>query len=235
MEISYNWRMTAKWHMRIYLNLIAALFASSAIQADELYDEFPTEIHADERYVFYSHGLIVEGDNARPEHPEFGIYEFSAIKQAVFDGGGFNLIAHHRLVNTDMFSYIDQLVSWVDRLIEEGVSPSRISIVGFSRGGQITALASNRLKGSGINTAIMAICSNGDFRVDQPLSFDGHVLSIYETSDVMTSCSQLLERSIDANSTKEVSISTGKKHGAFYTPVDAWIAPLREWIRETNR
>jgi enterochelin esterase-like enzyme len=29
---------------------------------------------------------------------------------------------------------------------------------------------------------------------------------------------------------EEVAISTGLKHGAFYLPRDAWLAPLREWI-----
>ena len=221
--------------MRISLSLLVTFLVTSTIQADELYDEFPTEIHTDQRYVFYSHGLIVEGDDARPKHPEFGIYEYPAIRQAIFDGGGFNLIAHHRPKNTDMFDYAVQLTSWVNRLIEAGVSPSRISIIGFSRGGQITALASNSLKDTGVNTAIMAIGVNGDFRIDQPLSFGGQVLSIYETSDVVTSCNRLLERSVDAISTKEVAISTGKKHGAFYTPLQEWILPLREWLIEVNR
>jgi pimeloyl-ACP methyl ester carboxylesterase len=220
--------------MRIFVSLLTTIFLISASHTDELYDAFPSEIHADQRYVFYSHGLIVEGENSRPEHPEYGVYEFPAIKHAIFENGGFNLIAHHRPKNTDMFSYADQLVAWVHQLIQSGVSPSNISLVGFSRGGQITALAANSLKDTGINTAIMAICSNGDFRIDQPLSFGGHVLSIYETSDVVTSCNLLLERSVDAQSTKEVSITTGKKHGAFFTPLPEWIAPLKEWIRETN-
>ncbi|PCI77861.1 MAG: alpha/beta hydrolase [SAR86 cluster bacterium] len=221
--------------MKKSLCLLISLLVASVIQANELYDAFPKDIHEDQRYVFYSHGLIVEGQNSRPVHPEFGIYDFPAIAQAIFKNGEFNLIAHHRPQNTDMFDYADQLVSWVDQLLQAGVSPSRISLVGFSRGGQITALASNSLKDTGINTAIMAICSNGDFRIDQPLEFGGNVLSIYETSDVVTSCNLLLERSTDALSTKEVSISTGKKHGAFYTPLQEWIMPLKGWLKETNR
>jgi hypothetical protein len=34
--------------------------------AVELFDNFPANIHADERYVIYSHGFIVEGDDPRP-------------------------------------------------------------------------------------------------------------------------------------------------------------------------
>lgn len=221
--------------MRIYLNLLIALLASSAVQAEEIYGELPDTIHSNENYVFYSHGLIVEGDNPRPVHPEFGVYEFPAIKQAIFGDGEFNLIAHHRPANTDIPSYVNQLVSWVHQLTEAGVSPSKITLIGFSRGGQLTALAANKLKATGINTAIIAICMDGDFRIDQALSFGGHALSIYETSDVVTSCNRLLERSADAVSTKEVAISTGKKHGAFYTPMREWIMPLKEWLSEVNR
>lgn len=213
---------------------ILALFIPFEICAEELYTEFPHVIESDERYVFYSHGLIVEGNNPKPEHPEFGIYEFPEITRAIFENGGFNLIAHHRPANTDISSYVDQLVAWVTELIGAGVSPSKITLIGFSRGGQLTALASNRLKGTGINTAVMAICSNGDFRIDQPISFGGHVLSIYETSDVVTACNLLLDRSVDAKSTQEVAISTGKKHGAFYKPMQEWLLPLKEWLTETN-
>ena len=37
-----------------------------------------------------------------------------------------------------------------------------------------------------------------------------------------------------AASFKEIAISTGKKHGAFFQPLPEWIAPLRAWIEETN-
>jgi hypothetical protein len=32
--------------------------------AVEIYDRFPGSIHASERYVIYSHGMIVEGDDS---------------------------------------------------------------------------------------------------------------------------------------------------------------------------
>lgn len=66
-----------------------ALVITSSLQAEELYTEFLSSINPDEPYVFYSHGLIVEGDNPSPESPDFDFYEFPAIKQAVFENGGF--------------------------------------------------------------------------------------------------------------------------------------------------
>ena len=198
-----------------------------------IYDRLPDRIDADARYVIYSHGAIVEGDNETPVSPDFGRYDFPAIKRALFEGGGFNLIAPHRPKGADYDRYVGTLESWVRQLLKAGVKPLHITLVGFSRGGQMTASASSRLAAQGINTAILAICSNGDFVRDQPPILGGHLLSIYETSDAVGSCSGLAARSHLA-SFKEIAISTGRKHGAFYEPLPAWMGPLKEWIATTN-
>src|SRR5580692_3918162 len=77
------------------------LFPLSGGAAD-IYAHFPDTIHANERYVIYSHGLIVEGDNPKPISPKFGQYDFPGIKLALFSGGGFNLIAYQRPKNTEV-------------------------------------------------------------------------------------------------------------------------------------
>ena len=78
-----------------FLALCAALIPISGA-AVEIYDHFPDTIHANERYVIYSHGLIAEGDDPRPISPMYGQYDFPAIKQAIFQSGGFNLVAPQR-------------------------------------------------------------------------------------------------------------------------------------------
>jgi len=203
-------------------------------RAVQIYDDFPAAIHSDERYVIYSHGRIVEGDDEKPVSPEFGVYDFPAIKQALFAAGGFNLIAYHRPKNTEMGPYVAMMESWVRKLVQAGVKPSHITLVGFSRGGNLTAHASGRLKDVGVNTAIMAICSKGDVTNETPLVLGGHVLSIYETTDVVGSCSKLAERSKPV-SFEEVAITTGRKHGAFFQPLPEWLKPLKDWIARTSR
>lgn len=215
----------------LFLSLLLATFSARAFGV-ELLSDFPTEIHADEKYVFYSHGLIVEGTNPRPRHSEYGVYEFPLIAEKIFEGGDFNLIAHHRPANTDANQYASQLAAWVDRLIANGVSPGNITLIGFSRGAQITLMASSSLQSTGINTVMMGVCFSGDYPHEPPIKLGGHVLSIYETSDAVKSCSEILQRSDEALSTREVSISTGRKHGAFYTPVQDWLGPLKSWLAE---
>jgi hypothetical protein len=203
-------------------------------KAVAIYDNFPNAIHANERYVIYSHGLIGEGDNPRPISPKYGQYDFPGIKQALFSRGGFNLIAYQRPKNADVSAYVDTLKSWVRRLLAAGVKPSRITLVGFSRGGGLTAYASSDLAAEGINTAILAICEDGDFYHDPPLILGGNILSIYETSDEVGSCGKLAARSHLA-SFKEIAISTGKSHGAFFQPLPEWMRALKVWIADTNR
>jgi pimeloyl-ACP methyl ester carboxylesterase len=222
-----------------FLTFCIALIPLSS-WAVEIYDHFPDTIHPNERYVVYSHGLIVEGEDLTPISPKYGPYDFPGIKQAIFDGGGFNLVAPQRPKDPDYNNYVSTVESWVHRLLQSGVKASRITLVGFSRGGQLTAAISSRLADKGINTAILAICDDGDvvnappFPGPQHPLLGGNFLSIYETSDVVGSCKKLAARSY-LSSFKEIAISTGKKHGAFFQPLPEWIRPLRAWIAETNR
>jgi hypothetical protein len=218
---------------RILLWIALCMLVPVSSRAVEIYDNFPDKIHAGERYVIYSHGMIVEGDDPKPISPKYGQYDFPAIKQSLFSGGRFNLIAHQRPKSSDD-AYAGTLKSWVRRLLDAGVKPSRITLVGFSRGAQLTALASSDLASEGINTAILAICEDGDVSQTPGLVLGGNLLSIYETSDELGPCQKLAARS-HLKSFKEVAISTGMKHGAFFQPLPQWIRPLRAWIAQTNR
>jgi hypothetical protein len=213
-----------------------AISVAAKSQTVQIYEQFPSDIHAGERYVIFSHGLIAEGDDPRPVSPKYGVYDFPRIKDSLFTNGGFNLIAVQRKKGVEFENHVNQLETWVHRLLDAGVKPSRVTLVGFSRGGQITALASGHLASEGINTAILAICTDGDFAVDSgpAIVLGGNFLSIYETSDELGSCSKLADRS-HLRSFKEVAISTGKAHGAFFEPRPEWIGPLKAWIAKTNR
>ena len=220
--------------VRLLVIIAVTLLIPLDCRAVELYSNFPAAIHADERYVIYSHGLIAEGDDPRPISPRFGQYDIPGIKQALFKEGGFNLIAYQRPKNADFGDYVETLKSWVKRLLDAGVRPDHISLVGFSRGAQATAYASSDLSARGINTALLGICSDGDVKRDPPLILGGNLLSIYESSDEAGTCAALAARSHLA-SFEEVAISTGKKHGAFFQPVPDWVQPLKSWIAKTNR
>jgi hypothetical protein len=213
-----------------------SLLATGAIGAEppsRIHADFPMRIHKDARYLIYSHGRIVEGDNPRPVSPDHGLYDFPAIREALARPGDVEVIAPHRASGLAAEESAQRIQEGVRRLVAAGVKPSRITLVGFSRGGFVTALASSRLADLGINTAIMAICVQG-FPSTQPMTLAGNVLSIYETSDDVGSCVGLRDRSPEARF-EEVAISTGLRHGAFYRPIPAWLGPLQAWMARTNR
>ena len=215
--------------------VVSVLLAQDAGRPVQVYEQFPSRIHADQRYVIFLHGLIAEGTDPRPVHPENGVYDFPAIKQALFNDGGFNLIAQQRPKDADIGTFAAMLERWVRQLLAAGVPASRITIVGFSRGSYITAVAADRLRETGIHTALLGSCSNGDVTTSgAPLVLGGDLLNIYETTDSVRECGVLAKRS-HLTSFKEVAITTGMKHGAFFQPRPDWIDPLKAWIRQTNR
>jgi hypothetical protein len=219
--------------MLLNLVLLITLMPTRTIAA-QLYPDFPLTPHADERYVIYSHGFIVEGDDPRPISPKYGQYDFPGIKAALFEGGGFNLIAYQRPKGAEEAVSVTLIKTWVQRLLDAGVSASRITLVGFSRGAQLTAFAAGDLRAAHINTAIMATCEEGDIRHDPPVVLGGNVLSIYESSDTEGTCRALASRG-HLDSFKEIVLFTGRGHGAFFQPDPRWVAPLKAWIAATNR
>ncbi|WP_416306446.1 alpha/beta hydrolase [Neptunicella sp. SCSIO 80796] len=213
---------------RFLIGIVTITFSLAGLAA-QVQDAFPDKINPKHNYVFYSHGFIVEGENATPVHPRWGKYDFPAVKNQLSDDG-YQLIAYHRPKDTDPREHAALLAKNVNQLIDAGVPPQHIALVGFSRGGFITIVASNQLKNSQVNFAILAGC--GDSIINHPeFQFYGRILSIYETSDQIGSCDAVNQRSNNATTYTELSISTGKEHGAFYLPREEWLVPLKQWLK----
>lgn len=215
--------------MKIILTLL--LLIPTVCVSGEILSEFPSEINANDKFVFYSHGYIVEGDNPTPAHPRWGVYDFPKIKEELSDSG-YRLIAYHRPKNIDALEFAQKMANDVLALIDKGVKPSNIALVGFSRGGAITILTSKILARNDINYVILAACGNY-VNQDNKLFVYGEILSIIETSDnLVGSCQPLIDRSDNVTSFEEIEISTGKEHGAFYVPLAIWLAPVKQWIKQ---
>ncbi|HPF47837.1 MAG: alpha/beta hydrolase [Alphaproteobacteria bacterium] len=220
--------------MRVVFSLISGLLMMvSGAVAGTVYDHVPDNPPKDANYIIYSHGLIVEGTDERPVHPDYGVYEFPAIKDALSEPD-FTVIAVHRPAGIAAEEHSKVLVKMVRDLIVKGVKPAQITLVGFSQGGYITGMASAQLSDTPIDTVIMAACWS--WTEKQPdVKLNGNFLSIYERSDAVGSCKRLADRSDHLKSFKEVEINTGKKHGAFFQPRDAWLNPIKEWIGEIKK
>ena len=208
------------------------LLATAPAGAQEIYEHFPASVNKDAKYVFYSHGFIVEGTDPRPVNVAqgWGVYDFPAVKKALADET-YHLIAFHRPKNTDPLAYATELEKQVRTLVEAGVPVRNITLVGFSRGGFITGVASSQLSDVGVNSVLLAACGGLVSDRFSHIRPSGHMLSIYEKSDRAGSCRDLETRSPDLLSFQEIEINTGLSHGAFFRPLPDWVQPLKDWIK----
>ena len=215
---------------KLFLLAITCLFFNVSSHSGEISTSLPAKIDPAKSYVFYSHGFIVEGTDPMPVNPKWGVYDFPAVKNSLSDAD-YHLIATHRPAKTHPLEYAKSLANQVNKLITSGVPAHQIALIGFSRGGFITAITSSYLKNSDVNFVILAACTRG-LANRKEVTIHGHLLSIYETSDSVGSCDNVVARTPDTvTSYKEISISTGKDHGAFYRPIPQWIIPVKKWIK----
>lgn len=185
-------------------------------------------------YVFYSHGFIVEGDNTNPVHPRWGEYNFPGVVKALADAG-FEVIAFHRPKGSDFKVYSLELASRVRQLLDKGVPATQVNLLGFSRGGRITAHASHALAKTPVNTIILAGCGAWVMKSEPWVKVNGDFLSVVEASDNVGTCQLLKNRSTAVQSYDEININTGEEHGAFYQPLAAWLNPVVDWIAAKAR
>jgi hypothetical protein len=183
-----------------------------------------------ERFLFYLHGQIVEGSDGRPEHPNFGIYDYPAIIKAL-ETEGFTVISEIRESSTDGRKYAETLAAEVQALLDDGTPAQNISIVGASKGGGIAVAASSILENEGLNFVFMGTCVNWIQNWPE-LELRGRILSITEKTDTVAgSCAEPFSNSDLQPEFREILINTDRNHGAFYEPVPEWLNPVVIWCR----
>jgi len=206
---------------------VSACHAAPATQGGIL-TALPDSIEPSLQYVIYLHGAIVEGTDRRPTHPRFGPYEYDRILEA--------LSAPRRLVisiqrprGARVEIWAERTATQVEKLLAAGVSPSAITVVGFSKGGAIAILTSDRVAESRVRYVLMGAC--GAWLSQRPdLRLHGQVLSLVEASDTIgTTCEPLFDRSPEAHA-RQILLHTGLEHGTFYQPRTVWLKPARNWI-----
>ncbi len=211
--------------------ILALVFGVQPVraQSDRLLVSPPANPSQSATYVFYLHGQIIENAGRRPTHPQFGVYEYDEILRAL-SGPDRYVISEQRPPNTEVSAYAEAVAGQVRQLIDRGVPPAQIAVVGFSKGGRIAVAISSLLR-EPVTYVFLAACNQGVFH-DESYRVGGRVLSIYEESDeIGVSCTPLLERSPSVMESKEVRIATGARHGAFYLPRREWVSEVLEWVR----
>jgi len=188
-----------------------------------------------QQYIFYLHGKIVEdqGENAFDKINGYGAYEYKTIVDA-FKKKKFKVISEVRARNTDPKEYSKKVVKQVDSLINKGINPGSITVVGASKGSMIAMLVSSYLKNKKVNFVFMAACNDYTLNQFPDITFYGNILSIYERSDeIGKTCASFKEKSPGSiGRYKEIELNTGLKHGFIFRPLAEWMNPTVEWANE---
>ena len=194
----------------------------------------PTNIIFAQHYLFYLHGKIIEdqGVNAVDTANGYGAYQYEDILNA-FREANFSVLSEARQKNTNVLEYAHKVVHKIDSLIQNGVKPNDITVVGASKGAIIAMFISSYLKNKDVNFVFLAGC-NDDILNDFPeIQFCGNILSIYEKSDdIGHSCLKFEKRTLlTIPHYKEIELNTRLKHGFLYKPLAEWIEPVIKWAK----
>lgn len=180
-------------------------------------------------YLFYLHGLIVEVAGNRPKSEEHGYYEYQLILEELA-GKGFVVISEARKKDTQVKSHARVIAAEINMLLQRGVLPENITVVGASKGGAIVAYASAIVKNSLVNYVYLAGLFE-KYLVDDNLKLYGNVLSIHDRSDKLGITPQLyFQRSHGLGSFLEIILDMGKGHGIIYKPYRQWVEPILQWL-----
>jgi hypothetical protein len=195
--------------------------------------EFPESIDPSRKYMFYLHGKIVEDQGITAISPDYGPYEYIAILEKL-GGFGFVVISEIRQKNSDPIEYANRVFEQVKSLLDGGVSPKNITIVGASKGAGIAILVSNKVDNPGINYVLLGTCNPDDLQknIRDNIFLTGNVLSIFDSIDEYSgSCEKLFSFSEGKGlaNHNELILHVGTGHGILYKPLDEWVLPVVEW------
>ncbi|CAN5795122.1 hypothetical protein BH20ACI3_BH20ACI3_06120 [soil metagenome] len=190
-----------------------------------LWSDIPQRIDIDARYLFYLHGRIIENQGVKAVSPRFGAYEYEAILQTFVDNG-FIVISEPRPNGTDVQQYAAKVVRQIYSLLEAGVAPQKITVVGASKGGSIAAATSAQLRNRDVTFVLLAACGNSHLY--------GNILSVWDYRDDTgaATCKRSFAQAAGVNRHKEVEVRLGLGHGILYRPLKEWVDLVIEWANQ---
>lgn len=210
--------------------LLAASIGNTAA-SQTILDAPPASPDPRAQYLFYLHGRAVELHGPEASTPKDGAYEYRRIVERLA-GRGHVVIAELRGPETDADTYADKLAAQVRALLAAGVPASHVSIVGFSKGGFITLLTSQKLQNRYVNFVALAGCFGDVAKGTEPRTahLKGRILSLVDYKDELCRpCATLFARNRSLGQHKEIILHDGRGHGYFFKAEPAWIDAALDW------
>jgi len=222
--------------------IAVSMFLLTGCAASKTSYDMPVSIDQRARYLFFLHGTITEMQGAYARHPRHGTYDYHRMVEA-FTKRGFTVISEIRPRDTDIRRYAERVARQVTDLIDRGVPPEHVSVVGFSKGGAMTLYVAAMVHHPRVTFVALAGCGISErpriaferFLVASASDLQGRILSLYDTKDsICGSCEAAFHRAGGNISYREIVLHVGRGHGTFYAPRKEWLAPVVEWIEEAG-
>ncbi len=202
--------------------------ASDHAPANKVLTTPPENPDPSQHYLFYLHGRIVEGSDGSPVSPDYGPYEYFDIVGR-FSQEGFVTISEIREEDADVPEYAEKVSDWIRQLLSADVPPSRITVVGASKGGVIASHVSHRLRNQEIRYVFLAGLFASLFEKADVRLF-GKVLSIHDKNDKFTVSPELFfDGSPGITTSKSIVTETGLGHGLLYKAYPEWFDETVRW------
>ena len=194
------------------------------------------QIDPSARYLFYLHAKIVEDEGLPAVSPQHGEYHYGAIVDRLANFG-FVVVSEVRPKDASSGVHAERIAAQVDSLLDGGVPPEHVAVVGASKGGYIAALVSHAVPTPGVRYVILSMCDAETvaYMIEQGTDLHGDVLALRDmadTPDLVGSCEDLFTFSREIGRHDEIVVEVGTGHGILYRPLDAWVLPTVEWAKE---
>jgi hypothetical protein len=183
-----------------------------------------------QRYIFFFHNKFLEENDLDAIHPDYGKAQYNEILNS-FKNDHFIVFSEKRRKNTNAATYARKMVKQIKALLQTGVPPNHITVIGTSKGGYIAQYVSTYLANPNVNFVFIGCFRDVDINEIPDINFCGNILTIYEKSDIYgVSASKRKETSsLKVNHFKEIELHTNLKHGFLYQALDQWIDPCKKW------
>jgi len=192
----------------------------------------PSDYEIGDRFLFYLHGGVVTvlGDRAiNPTMPEWGPYEYLNILDSLRKRG-FHVISERRTTGTDDSVYVNKISLQIDSLLQKGVNPGNILVLGASAGWDIGLRVSPKMGNRDLKFILMGGCWPETYKTFENIKLYGHFLSIIENTDPHGTCHAIFENRKELGSFEEIRLNTGRSHGFIYKGYREWIDPAIKWF-----
>lgn len=181
------------------------------------------------KHVFYLHGMIIEVQGVNAVSDVFGPYKYLDIIDAL-EATGYSVHSEVRTTKTNFNAFCEKVSQQITQLINEGVRPQDISVIGASKGAMM-AMQISDINEHPVNYILLG--ANSD-RTETTFNWKlhGRILGIYEQSDTVAGkdYSYWIGRSSEAKEFQQLKINTGLGHGFLYRPIKEWLGPAKDWM-----